>query len=119
MNLGDIEEAIGRARALLSRKRAGIVLQVVAPPWEVPGALVSVGLRGTGLNAEIGLYLLADGAEAQSVAERLRSSLESKAAGEVVAGTNGSLALVGRLLEKSDEQEFVLGDVASAFAGDE
>jgi hypothetical protein len=117
-SLEDLQAEFGRARALLSLKRAKRSLEVCPPPWEAAGALASTGLKPDGLDAELGLYVFESGDGAQRAASKLQDALGKKG-GHVVAGTNGVLLLVGRLAAGGSDDESALNRVASAFAGDE
>ncbi|MBA4179843.1 MAG: hypothetical protein C0506_04570 [Anaerolinea sp.] len=116
--LEDVAATFGRARSLLSLKRAGVALAAAPPPWQPAGALAGLGLAAEGLAASIGLYLFEDGTAAQAAALALRTTLQAKG-GYVVAGTNGALMFIGHLPESGDEDVIALDRVASAFAGDE
>jgi hypothetical protein len=117
-SLEDLQGEFARLRSLLSQKRARRGLEVSPPPWNVDEALASAGLTAEGLDAEIGVYVFGSGDAAQQAARELKAKLDRKG-GYTVAGTNGVLLLVGRLVAGGPDDESALNRIGSAFAGDE
>jgi hypothetical protein len=117
-SLEDLQAEFSRLRSLLSPKRARRQLALAPPPWNAEGALASAGLTAEGVDAEIGVYVFSSGDAAQEAARDLKAKLERQG-GHTVAGTNGVLLFVGRLVAGGPDDESALNRIASAFAGDE
>jgi len=121
----NIEKQLQRLKGLLNPERTRIELkpaELEIPPEEL-GALAGVGYTTPNMDAFINVYIFEDWSKHKDVSKRLKSDYADDDAMYVRTITNGPMLMFARTSIGKNEEEIDaqlrIGNIISAFAGDE
>ncbi len=118
-----IHKQLSRLNGLIHPDRTKIVLEK-SDPEHAPddlGALAGVGYHSRNPQIYVSVYIFSSWSKHQSVSQQLKEELADDGV-HVVTATNGPMLFVGHTrIDGPDgtDARFALGDIVSAFSGDE
>lgn len=118
-----VTRQLSRLRGLMHPERTRVALEEGEPelPVEEVGALAGVGYRGADPDLRVSVYVFDSWSAHRDVAQQLTDEFTADGV-HIVTGSNGPMLFFGHTRidgEGGTEARFALGDIASAFAGDE
>ncbi len=119
-----IEQQLRRLEGLLHPDRTKGALEKTKPehdPAEL-GALEGVGYRSSDPDVQVSVYIFPNWNKHNAVSKQLKDEYTDDKGVHVVTATNGPMLLFGHTRvdgKKGANAKFRLGDIVSAFAGDE
>lgn len=118
-----VTKQLSRLRGLMDPERTRVALEEGEPelPVEEVGALAGVGYRGDDPDLRVSVYVFDSWSAHRGVAQQLTDEFTADGV-HIVTGSNGPMLFFGHTRidgPGGTEARFALGDIASAFAGDE
>jgi|GEM_PF-4025176 len=118
-----VNKQLSRLNGLMHPDRTRIALEKVDPEHapEKLGALAGVGYRSRNPDIQVSVYVFSSWSKHQSVSEKLKEECAEDGV-HVVTATNGPMLFFGHTRIDGPggiDARFALGDIVSAFSGDE
>ena len=118
-----VNKQLSRLKGLMHPDRTKIALEETDPehaPEEL-GALAGVGYHSSNPHIHVSVYIFSSWSKHQSVSQQLKDEVAGDGV-YVLTASNGPMLFVGHTRidgPKGTEARFALGDIVSAFSGDE
>ena len=118
-----VNKQLSRLNGLMHPDRTKIILENGDPEHapEDLGALAGVGYHSSNPHIHVSVYIFSSWSKHQSISQRLKEEVAGDGV-HVLTASNGPMLFVGHTRidgPNGTDARFALGDIVSAFAGDE
>lgn len=118
-----VDKQLSRLNGLMHADRTRIALEKVEPERdpEKLGALAGVGYRSHNPDIHVSVYIFSSWSQHQPVSQQLKEEFAADGV-HIVTATNGPMLFFGHTRidgPGGTDARFALGDIVSAFSGDE
>lgn len=118
-----VNKQLSRLNGLMHPDRTKIILENGDPEHEPDdlGALAGVGYHSSNPHIHVSVYIFSSWSKHQSISQRLKEEVAGDGV-HVLTASNGPMLFVGHTRidgPNGTDARFALGDIVSAFAGDE